>query len=217
MVTGVCRLARTTAFDLLHLFIWMMALTSRWWSCPLRSKTNANSAVFGGANFLSLTFCRSSLVCGSSQFIEPNSNLVANFALYLVSCIDCISVGPVCPAWRFRNFPRPPLPRKQAVVAQASGLCVSGACDLQLIETHRPEACATTLRRLTLRSATGFSQRENHCPQSDARQTTRASPLPLTTSPMRQASCFCDWINFSTASALSAATMATMPMPMLKT
>ena len=46
---------------------------------------------------------------------------------------------------------------------------------------------------------------------------TRASPLPFTTSPMSQALCFCDLINFSTASALSAETMATMPMPMLKT
>ena len=38
--------------------------------------------------------------------MRPNSNLAANFAFYL-SCVDCISVGPACPAWRFRNFPPP--------------------------------------------------------------------------------------------------------------
>ena len=32
--------------------------------------------------------------------LTPNSNLAANFAFYL-SCVDCISVGPACPAWRF--------------------------------------------------------------------------------------------------------------------
>ena len=57
---------------------------------------------------------------------------------------------------------------------------------------------------------------------------TRASPLPFTTSPMSQALCFCPsfaellrrvdaLMNFSTASALSADTMLTMPIPMLKT
>ena len=49
------------------------------------------------------------------------------------------------------------------------------------------------------------------------RYTTRATPPPFTTSPMRQALCFWEWMKFNTASAWSAATMATMPMPMLKT
>jgi len=48
-------------------------------------------------------------------------------------------------------------------------------------------------------------------------QTTREMPLPLTISPMIHALCFWLLMNFSTASALSAETMLTMPMPMLKT
>ena len=53
---------------------------------------------------------------------------------------------------------------------------------------------------------------------SDVRaHTTRAAPGPLTTSPINHASCFWARINLRMASALSAATMATMPMPMLKT
>jgi ATP-dependent RNA helicase RhlE len=46
---------------------------------------------------------------------------------------------------------------------------------------------------------------------------TRASPLPFTTSPMIQALCFCALMNFKTSFALSADTIETMPMPMLKT
>ena len=47
--------------------------------------------------------------------------------------------------------------------------------------------------------------------------TTRLSPLPWTTSPITHAACFSALIALSTASAWSAATMMTMPMPMLKT
>jgi cytochrome d ubiquinol oxidase subunit II len=46
---------------------------------------------------------------------------------------------------------------------------------------------------------------------------TRASPLPLTTSPISHALCFCARMNFKTSFAFSAETIATMPMPMLKT
>ena len=72
MVTGICRLAKATASDLLHLLIWVMASSKRSGSCPLRSRTNANSAVLGGANFSSGTLYRSSLVCVSSQFMSPS-------------------------------------------------------------------------------------------------------------------------------------------------
>ena len=49
------------------------------------------------------------------------------------------------------------------------------------------------------------------------RQTTRASPLPFTTSPMSQAFCFWARMNFNMVSAWSPETMRVMPMPMLKT
>ena len=48
-------------------------------------------------------------------------------------------------------------------------------------------------------------------------QTTRASPVPLTTSPMIQALCLVALMARKISSARSAATMAVMPMPMLKT
>lgn len=46
---------------------------------------------------------------------------------------------------------------------------------------------------------------------------TRALPVPFTTSPMSHALCFWLRMNFSAASACSADTTATMPTPMLKT
>ena len=48
-------------------------------------------------------------------------------------------------------------------------------------------------------------------------QTIRTLPRPRRTSPMIQARCLRLRMNFKTASALAAATMATMPIPMLNT
>ena len=50
-----------------------------------------------------------------------------------------------------------------------------------------------------------------------AAQITLAWPVPLVTSPMIQAVCFVPRMYWSTVSAWSAATMVTMPTPMLKT
>jgi len=80
--------------------------------------------------------------------------------------------------------------------------------------------CSNRLRRLSEHNlpARGFCfQRWDEVIANHVGYSTRASPLPFTTSPMSQALCFCDLMNFSTASALSAATMATIPIPMLKT